>query len=579
MTPPSEFRLLQQVWRRHAISAKGVGPDVSFGLAASFTVDTVVSLLGGLMLEAGYANPDLRVAGYNQLVQACYAPKESFGGLRPQVMALLFRLEDLADSADAASMAYDEFRIALDRLNEFAPPLIIVSLPARPRQPLGMLTEFPRGNNWLSLWHRVCADLLAFAASNQSVCLVDVEQVISASGEAAALSPQSEYLYRQPFTGTLQLDLSRALARIIEARTKPARKCIVLDCDNTLWGGIVGEDGVGGVELGPDFPGRAYVEFQRQLKALKEAGTLLAVSSKNNEQDVLEMFDTHPAMVLRREDISVFQVNWAPKSLAIGRIAAELNIGIDSLVFIDDSSFEIEEVQTRFAEVMCLTVAADIERLPEMLVQNAPLFDKLTITDEDRVRTQMIQATQQRQHLAQDLGAEDFLRSIDLRVDLNPCRDQDLGRFVQLINKSNQFNLTTRRYSAEEIDALRSDRGVDLFSVTVGDKFGDYGLVGVCILKSEGGLARIDSLLMSCRVLGRGIETVMLAHAVALAHARGCDTIEGEYIPTRKNAIVSELYPLHGFSPEGVDGRYVRDTSALQFPLHLTVTLSGVATS
>ncbi|WP_162247351.1 HAD-IIIC family phosphatase [Devosia sp. Root635] len=542
-------------------------------MAASFTAETAIPLLGGLLLAAGYTGPDLRLAGYNQLAQTCLAPEGSFDGHIPQIFVLLFRLEDLADSADKASEAYDTISAAMSRLRQTVESEIVISLPPRPRQPAGRVTEFPRGNDWLGLWHRVSSDLLAFAGNHASVYLLDLEQIIGALGEASALSPQGEYLYRQPFTGTMQLHMSRALARIIDARMKPARKCIVIDCDNTLWGGIIGEDGIGGVELGPDFPGRAYVEFQSQLKALRMAGTLLAISSKNNPQDVLEMFDSHPAMVLRRDDISVFQVNWEAKSRAIENIAAELNIGIDSLVFVDDSSFEIEEVRVRFPEVACLQVPNDVEQLPDLLVDNGFLFDKLTITSEDRTRTEMMRSDRQRRDQGKTLTAEEFLRTVELRVDFNPYRDEDLARFVQLINKSNQFNLTTRRYSADDIRAMRSDRQTDLFSVTVGDKFGDYGLVGICILKAEGKVARVDSLLMSCRVLGRGVETAMLAQAVALARARGCDAIVGEYRPTKKNAMVSDLYPQHGFVPADEDGLFIRNTESLPSPEHLAVTL------
>jgi FkbH-like protein len=351
----------------------------------------------------------------------------------------------------------------------------------------------------------------------------------------------------------------------------------VVDCDNTLWGGIIGEDGLTGVELSCDFPGRAFVEFQRQLKALRDTGIFLAVCSKNNPEDVDAMFSDHTGMILSRADISCFKVNWRPKSDNIAEIASDLNIGADSIVFLDDSGFEIDEVKAHLPTVECIHLPEELEDIPKVLGKYSYLFDRVYITDDDRQRVDMLRIEQQRRDVAQKLTTQDFLSSLDLKVSISGPAAGDIGRVTQLINKTNQFNVTTQRYSIAEVGSMVSDPDTDIFCASVSDRFGKYGLVGVGIVRHRGGRAELDTLLMSCRVLGRGVESSLLAHAILLTQKRGQTKINATFIPTQKNGMVSDLFESHGFSLLGEQSAgtrlYHRDTSPLELPGHLTVTI------
>jgi FkbH-like protein len=410
------------------------------------------------------------------------------------------------------------------------------------------------------------------------VYAIDLEAIIASLGHPAALDHRKELLYRQPYSDAFHAACASAVVRVFKARASEPKKCLVLDCDNTLWGGVIGEDGVAGIELGEDFPGRAFLEFQRQVVALRNTGIFIALNSKNNPEDVWEMFDNHSGMVLKRTDISTARVNWKTKSENLKEIAKDLNIGLDALVFIDDSHFEIAEVRRNAPEVMAIQVPEDVADFPVLMKNVARLFDRLDITADDTARVDMMQQEMDRRQLAQSMTDADFLSSLGLEVFLYPPGATDLARVTQLVNKTNQFNVTTRRYALDDIASLVADAETDVYCATVKDKFGDYGLIGVGIVcHREGGISEFDSLLMSCRVLGRGVETAMIAHAADLAAKRGAKELRGLYKRTRKNSMVADLFSRHGFtSPSGempdlAEVSWSRSTDPLAVPNYLAV--------
>jgi FkbH-like protein len=354
-------------------------------------------------------------------------------------------------------------------------------------------------------------------------------------------------VYRQPYTTRFWHAVGGHLADIVLRESRPAPKCVVLDCDNTLWGGVVGEDGVGGIALGSAFPGSGYQGLQKVLKSLKDRGVLLAIASKNNPKEVDDVFSQHDEMVLRKEDIAVWRVNWSPKSQSLREIAGELNIGIDSLVMIDDSDYELAEIGNAVPEVRLLQVPEEVGLLPD-LIASSGLFRNMKVSAEDLARTDMIGQEFARKEAAQALSREEFLASLDLVVDYIEVGEEHIGRVAQLTNKTNQFNLTTIRRTEAEIRALVASDEHLVRAIRVADKFGDYGLVGVAILKSADAEWEIDTFLMSCRVLSRGIETSFLATLVSEAGDRGAKAFIGRYIPTQKNVLVKDLYRQHGFA-------------------------------
>ncbi len=538
-------------WRDHLRSSAGVDADITIGLSASFTIDPVIPFLGAALVDERYASPDIRNADYNQVVQTCLNPQAAFGVV-PDIIAIAFRLEDIAPAGDpdaleaAAAIILD----AIDRLRRSFDGAIICALPPRPDAVTFGLARFAHPEPALSAWHRTTARLLERFGALDRFYFLDLDAIIAELGTAAR-DERKRLLYRQPYAEAFYLKAGFFLGRIIRARTFEAKKCLVLDCDNTLWGGVIGEDGIGGVQIGEDFPGSAFREFQRQAKALRDAGVFLALSTKNNPGDVWPVFDSHDGMILRRSDISVAKINWRPKSENLKEIAAELNIGLDALVFVDDSPFEIAEVETHAPQVTCLQAPKELSELPGLLRAHAHLWDRLVITDDDRKRVERMQGELDRRSLAQQLTEEDFLAQLGLKVFIYQPDKADLARVTQLINKTNQFNVATKRYAQEEVDAFIAARGNRLYCMSVSDKFGEYGLVGVAMIEGEGAAWKIDNFLMSCRVLGRGVETTLLAKIATDAAAAGARAVNAVYLPTLKNGLVVDLFKRHGFSHAG----------------------------
>ncbi|MCB1590837.1 MAG: HAD-IIIC family phosphatase, partial [Alphaproteobacteria bacterium] len=334
------------------------------------------------------------------------------------------------------------------------------------------------------------------------------------------------------------------------------------DADNTLWGGIIGEDGIGGIEIGNDFPGLAFRDFQKYAHYLQKQGVMLAIASKNNEEDVVEVLDRHDAMVLKREHFSAMEINWVSKVEGLKNIARKLNIGLDALVFVDDNRKEIGEVQERLPEVTCFLVPEELAEYPGLL-RNCGLFDIGEVTKEDRERTKMMAQEAARKQDSEQVSEEEFRAALGLKVKVFEVQGQHLARTTQLINKTNQFNLTTIRRTQEEVKALCDSQDSLVLATEIEDRYGEYGLVGVAILKAgQKGSWDIDTLLMSCRVLGRGADTAFISQIVSASAQRGAKILRGRYLPTQKNRMVEDLYPRHGFEKAGEEGVWTISASA-----------------
>jgi FkbH-like protein len=349
-----------------------------------------------------------------------------------------------------------------------------------------------------------------------------------------------------PAAGPLYGDL---VGRWLAAKQGRSFKCLVMDLDNTLWGGVIGDDGLEGIALGQGSPlGEAYVAFQDYARELSRRGIILAVCSKNDEANAVEPFEKHPDMVLKRGDIASFVANWSNKADNIRSIAAELNIGVDSLVFIDDNPFERNLVRQELPMVAVPEVSDDPTGYPVALA-DAGYFEGLSITDEDRERTSQYQGNKARDALkasVTDLPA--YLRGLEMQLIWKRFDKIGLQRITQLINKSNQFNLTTKRYTEEDVIAVMADPDAFGLQLRLTDRFGDNGIIAIIIgrLQADGDLY-IDTWLMSCRVLGRQVEPTTLNLIAQEARKLGAKRLVGEYIPTKKNGMVKDHYAKLGF--------------------------------
>ncbi len=342
--------------------------------------------------------------------------------------------------------------------------------------------------------------------------------------------------------------------RLLAARFGRSAKCLVLDLDNTLWGGVVGDDGLDGLALGQgSAEGEAFAAFQAYAKDLAGRGVILAVCSKNDEANALAPFEQHPEMVLKRADIACFVANWDDKATNLRRIAESLNIGLDALVFVDDNPFERNLVREKLPMVAVPEVSDDPSTFARCLA-DAGYFEALALTDEDRARGAQYQANAARASMAgaaNDIG--DYLASLEMRLIWTRFDSVGLSRTVQLINKSNQFNLTTRRYDEADIKQMIANPDCLGLQLRLVDRFGDNGMIAVAIMVRQGDAAVIDTWLMSCRVLGRKVEEATLQILAEEAGRWGVATLRGAYLPTAKNGMVKEHYSKLGFAPVVTD--------------------------
>jgi FkbH-like protein len=343
----------------------------------------------------------------------------------------------------------------------------------------------------------------------------------------------------------------RHAAALIRASLGLTSKCLALDLDNTLWGGIIGEDGVNGIRLGGSPAGESFVAFQQYIQALQRRGVILAICSKNNEEDAKAPFRDHPEMVLKLDDIAAFVANWQSKDENLRQIAATLNIGLDSIVFLDDNPVERNLIRRLVPEIEVPELPQD-PALYAAALHRSLCFEAWSLTADDRNRAAAYRQNAERsEQLAASGNVDDYLAGLGMHVELRPFDEANLVRIVQLINKTNQFNLTTRRTTEAECLALIGRADCYTQFMRLKDRFGDNGITGILVAFLEGDTLRIDNWLLSCRVLGRRVEDAMLAHALDFAAANRCQFVVGEYIPTAKNAQVSGIFEKYGFEPNG----------------------------
>jgi len=389
-------------------------------------------------------------------------------------------------------------------------------------------------------------------ARQQSRLVLDVAALASLVGDAAWSAGRYWYAAKYPFATAMIPLYADNLMRIIAAQIGRSRRVLVLDLDNTMWGGVVGDDGIEGLVLGNGSPlGEAHSALQRMALSLKERGVILCVSSKNDQAIALDAFRNHPEMTLREDDIVAFRVNWDDKAANIKAISDAIDLGLDCFVFLDDNPAERKRVRDALPSVAVPELPEDPgDWLP--VLQAAGYFEQAGFSKEDRLRAGFYKANALRAAQMERIGDHnDYLLSLGMTLSIAPFDSAGRKRISQLISKSNQFNLTTRRYSEAEIAALQSNADVFAIQARLEDIFGDNGMISAVICRQAGQAWEVDTWIMSCRVLGRRVEEALLQYLVQQARLRGISEIIGRYIPTARNGLVRDHYAGLGFTQTG----------------------------
>lgn len=459
-----------------------------------------------------------------------YETSKETNTLNPNIMDFLNQLEKVRSALAEKTGAH----------------IVFQNIPRIPHSIFGNLdTILPRSAHYqLNMFNQA----LVAITQRTSSYLFDIASISENEGLYNWYDERMWYLGKLAFSPEYIPLYAEHFCRLISSVKGHGRRCIILDLDNTLWGGIIGQDGLEGINLGMGDPeGEAFIAFQKYLLHLKDRGVILAVCSKNNEADAIEVFKKHPHMLIKLEDIACFVANWKNKPTNILAIAKTLNLGLEALVFVDDNPLERENVR-RYLGAVAVPEMPEDPALYMRALSQAGYFALSSFTQEDVLRSESYQnSLKVKEVLHEAIDIKDGLAALKMKLELRPFDAIGRIRIEQLINKSNQFNLTTRRYNADQIKAFEESDIHYTLQVSLQDKYGDYGMIGVLIGKIEGDVLTIDSWLMSCRVIGREIEKAVFQELIKYCQGKNISTIVGDYIKTDKNALVSDHYSTLGF--------------------------------
>lgn len=542
------------------------GRLVRIALLSSYVLDQLIPYLDIECRKVSLV-PEFYIGPFQQYTQEILQPSSALYAFQPEIIFLALALEDLfpeitgypslEELQKARQEILDQILMLTQAVQQQSHALLVLhEFTLVHRSPHGILDN--RIPNGLTRWVEDLNHMLAEELRTQGRAhLLPLNQVVSWTGKAQSQNPKMRYMASMRLGEAVLPELARYSMRFIKPLKGLTRKCVVLDLDGTLWGGIAGEVGPEGIHLGPTAPGIEYMDFQKALRNLTRRGILLAICSKNNPEDALPVIRNHPYMLLREEDFSAIRINWQNKADNLQEIAEELNIGLDALVFIDDNPNERELVRQLLPEVLTVELPTDPSRY-RMTLEDLSDFELLAITKEDEKRVAQYQTMRQRRALRSSTSSlEDYLHSLAIQVDIKVAEPEALPRLVQMFNKTNQFNLTTRRYQSADITCFLQAKDYKVYTMRVSDRFGDHGITGAAIIQKDEEYWTIDSFLMSCRVMGLSVETAFLSRIYQDADLAGIKTLVGIFIPTQKNKPVKEFYAQHGFC-------FIKDTDGQQ---------------
>ena len=555
---------------------------MKIAILSSFTLNGLSEILHVKCSELGIGYRSF-VAGYNQYAQELINSKSEYYKFSPDVTFLIIDIRNLLgenfffpyniSDNERKSLISEKINHLENMIMNFEKnlnsKLIIANFNIPSYSPNGVLeTKFDFGFH--EMIEELNKSLRDISKNHNSVYVYNFNQFISKYGE------KNIFDYRQFHVGDIQIALNFLpqfgydLMSYIKPITGTNRKCIVLDLDNTLWGGIIGEDGFDGIELGHSPNGKAFVDFQKELLSLWNQGIILAINSKNNFDDAMNVIKEHPNMILREKNFASIKINWNDKAENLKQIANEINIGLNSIVFFDDDKLNQERIKHEFPEVLTVELSSDPSYFSAIL-KDLNDFNVLQRTEDDIKRGEMYAQQRERKEFQKSISnLDDFLEQLDIQVKMKKTSEFLIPRISQLTLKTNQFNLTTKRYQEEEIRNFANNDKFIVGCAQVLDKFGDNGITGVYIINKEDKVWNIDTFLLSCRIMGRGVENGILSQILIDAKNNGIEEIRANFIPTKKNKPAENFLSDFGFEKND-DYWIYKLNNEIKLPKHLKV--------
>lgn len=526
---------------------------------ASFTIEPIVPFLEVECFKSGII-PQIYIGGYNQFQQEILNRKSGLYDFNPEVIVIAVRAQELCPKLLDSFLGLSGVQInkevegALSILGSLVETLtkstnvkIIIHNFEIPAFPVLGAIDYRQSPGQIEVFQRLNQGLMDILKGYKDIYLLDYDRLTSLFGK---LNWQDQRLWmyaKMPIAAKNLGRMAIEYMRFIKPIKGLNRKCLVLDLDNTLWGGILGEDGRDGIKLGQDFPGNIYLDFQKEILRLHSKGIILAINSKNDVKEVLKILNEHPDMILREEHFSILMVNWQDKDLNMIKIAKELNIGLDSLVFFDDNPVERELIKRNLPEVLVVNVPPDPVFYSSVL-RLLPDFETLLFSPEDKNRGEFYKSQiTRKQLLKKSRSLTDFYRSLSMSVSIAPVDTFTAPRLAQMMQRTNQFNLTAIKYSEREILDLSKSKTSRVYHLSLRDRFGDNGIIALAVIRIKEQEWQIDNFLMSCRVINRTVEDAFLALLLEKAKKEKIRRLVGNYVPTKKNIIVKDFYKKHGF--------------------------------
>ncbi|HBF31010.1 HAD-IIIC family phosphatase [Rhizobium sp.] len=544
----------------------------------SSTLDILPNLLAAILLRDGVV-AQTRLAGFNQWRFEVLSGGSLLSEHKPQVTLCLLDDEAVfADIGDALDMGEVEARLGrfAAELREWASScrsltggrVVLTTIPLSPLR-LARLIDYRSRARLASAWSAMNAAILALAAQEGGPLVLALAETVAVAGASPFANHRMHHVAGQAYAPDFLKCVAEELATVVKANLGLAKKCLVLDLDNTLWGGVVGDVGTAGLEIGGSYPGSAHLELQALARDYMRQGVLLTVCSKNDDANARDALANHPEMVLRPDNFTVITANWQPKAENIRAQAKTINIGLDAMVFVDDHPVERDAVHSFLPEVAVVNVPDDPAGYAATLAAGN-YFNLLELTEEDRQRVAMYRAEAARTVLqSESLSMDTYLAGLQSRLSIEPLNELNKGRIVQLFAKTNQFNLTGRRFTADEIIAPN----LCVFGARLSDRFGDSGLIAaLAISRADDGSAVIENVIMSCRVFSRGVETLLITLLLRAAQTKALPSVTGRFVKTAKNGQFAEFYPKLGFAAEGEDGFRHSLKSLPETPDYLEIT-------